>query len=159
MFDLVAAAKPDPVRAPASPTQPDGVLQRLRAAPENERREILLAHLQSTVSQVLQLDPGRTPDNRQGFSDMGMDSLTAMELRTKLQASLATSLPATLIFDYGTLDALADFLLRGKLDLERPTAGSDGREIDDWSATTREMIERMSEAEAEVLLEAKLLTL
>ena len=53
---------------------------------------------------------------------MGMDSLTAMEVRTKLQASLAVSLPATLAFDYGTLDALADFLLRGKLDQESPTA-------------------------------------
>jgi acyl transferase domain-containing protein/acyl carrier protein len=158
MFDLVAAAKPDPVRAPASPTQPDGVLQRLRAAPENERREILLAHLQSTVSQVLQLDPGRTPDNRQGFSDMGMDSLTAMELRTKLQASLATSLPATLIFDYGTLDALADSLLRDKID-QSPAAPVAAIPADNHRRVSQAFLAQMSEEEAEALLETKLMTL
>jgi NADP-dependent 3-hydroxy acid dehydrogenase YdfG/acyl carrier protein len=158
IFELVAS-RPHPEDADPAPPQSAAILERLRSAPENDRREILLAHLQSTIGRILGVDAGYMTDRQQGFFDMGMDSLTAMEVRSKLQASLAVSLPATLAFDYGTLDALADFLLRGKLDLERPTAGSYGREIDDRSATTREMIERMSEAEAEVLLEAKLLTL
>jgi acyl carrier protein len=123
-----------------------------------ERREILLAHLQSTVSQVLQLDPGRMPDNRQGFSDMGMDSLTAMELRTKLQASLATSLPVTLIFDFGTLDALADFLLRDKID-QSPAAAVAARPADHHRRVSQALLAQMSEEEAEALLETKLMTL
>src|SRR5439155_17682786 len=99
--------------------QPAGVLQELRDAPENDRREIMRSHLRATVGQGLGLEAGRAIDSRQGFFDMGMDSLTAMELRTRLQSSLAVSLPATLIFECGSLDALADFLLR-----EKPTASA-----------------------------------
>ena len=157
MFDLVAARRgsgPIPAAAPQS-----AILERLRGAPENERREILLSHVQSTVAQVLELDIGRIPDSRQGFFDMGMDSLTAMELRTKLQASLCVSLPATLVFDYGTPDALADFLLRDKLDGDAPAFVTGAREEDNRGLVTHEMLEQMSDEEAEALLEAKLLTL
>jgi SAM-dependent methyltransferase/acyl carrier protein len=158
MFETVAARLGSlPVR-PARPAEA-GVRARLRAAPEGERREILLAHLQSTVSDVLQLERGSVPDSQQGFFDMGMDSLTAMELRTKLQASLAVSLPATLVFDYGTLDALADFLLRDKLDQRAPATVAEAREPEDRGTSTQEMLERMSDGEVEVMLEAKLLTL
>ncbi len=158
LFDLVAMGH-RPIQAAAASSQPAEVLEHLRGAPESERREILLSHLQSTVSQVLGLEPGRTIDSRQGFFDMGMDSLTAMELRTKLQTSLAVSLPATLIFDCGTLDALADFLLRDKLDESASVSMAPTREVNGPDRVSQEMLERMSEEEAELLLEAKLKTL
>ncbi|MCB0082423.1 MAG: hypothetical protein KDE47_15895, partial [Caldilineaceae bacterium] len=39
------------------------------------------------------------------------DSLMAIELRNQLAKGLEAQLPATLIFDYSTLNLLADFLL------------------------------------------------
>jgi hypothetical protein len=90
---------------------------------------------------------------------MGMDSLTAMELRTKLQSSLAVGLPATLIFDCGTLDALADFLLRDKLDENVSVSVAPAFETSGPGRVSQDMLERMSEEEAELLLEAKLKTL
>nr|QEO74255.1 Beta-ketoacyl synthase [uncultured bacterium] len=158
MFDVVAS-QPRPIDLRAAPPPAAGILERLRDAAENERREILLSHLQSTVGQVLQLESGRTPDSQQGFFDMGMDSLTAMEVRTKLQASLAVSLPPTLVFDYGTLDALADFLLRDKLDGRTRASAAPARDAGDRHAATQDMLEHMSDEETEALLEAKLLTL
>ena len=157
MFDVVSAARA-PVHVAPAPLQPAGVLARLRDAPASGRRDILRSHLRTTLGQVLEMDGSRIPDQR-GFFDMGLDSLTAMELRTRLQGSLGMTLPATLAFDYGTLDALADFLLKSKLDPVAPAPVADVRSAEVPVVVSQEMLEQMSEAEAERLLEAKLLTL
>jgi acyl transferase domain-containing protein/NADPH:quinone reductase-like Zn-dependent oxidoreductase/acyl carrier protein len=124
---------------------------KLQAAPANQRRSRLLAHVREQAIKVLGLTPSHTIDPRQPLREMGLDSLMAVELRNALGASLKCSLPATLLFDYPTLDALVDFLAKELWPIEAPPIRSGVEEERAASAGTADLI-ALSEEEAETLL-------
>jgi polyketide synthase 12/myxalamid-type polyketide synthase MxaB len=59
-----------------------------------------------------------TIDPRQPLNELGLDSLMAVELRNALGAAVGETLPATLLFRYPTVDALASFLARDVLKVD-----------------------------------------
>jgi NAD(P)-dependent dehydrogenase (short-subunit alcohol dehydrogenase family) len=97
-------------------------------APPKKRRQLLLEYVRTQVASVLGLKPGQPVRDKQPLMEMGFDSLMALELRTRLQAGLATDrlLPATLVFDYGTVAALTEYLGRHVLGLELPGGSPTG---------------------------------
>jgi SAM-dependent methyltransferase/acyl carrier protein len=110
---------PPPAAAVAAPPH---LLQQLADALEDERRELLVTHIQATLAKVLGL-PSLPPTNL-GFTDLGMDSLMGIELRRTLERSLHLSLRSTLAFEYPTVEELADHLLTAGLAEQLPAAGS-----------------------------------
>ena len=71
-----------------------------------ERHSILAAHVRSLVGQVLRLPADRV-DSSRPLRTMGLDSLMGLELRNRLEAVTGLKLPATLIWNYSTVTALA----------------------------------------------------
>jgi acyl carrier protein len=109
-----SAVIPQLAQAPAGEVAQgqDGRLEQWKAAPESERRSLLTAHLHERALSVLGLDPATRLDLRAPLKDAGLDSLMAVELRNALVRSIGHSLPATLLFDYPSLDQLAAYLMK-----------------------------------------------
>ncbi|GAA2404741.1 hypothetical protein GCM10010191_10590 [Actinomadura vinacea] len=84
--------------------------RRLSALPEAEQSAALLEIVRSAAAFVLGHGGAADVPSNRPFSDLGFDSLTAIELRDRLDAETALRLPATLIFDYPTPAALAGHL-------------------------------------------------
>jgi myxalamid-type polyketide synthase MxaE and MxaD len=101
-------ARPDAAAAAARP-RAVALRTQLQAAPAEARRDQVLEHVRSEVASVLGLDPSRV-DVEQGLFDMGMDSLMAVDLKTRLEASVGQRLASTLTFNYPTVSALTAYL-------------------------------------------------
>ncbi|MEM7125064.1 MAG: amino acid adenylation domain-containing protein [Chloroflexota bacterium] len=84
--------------------------QRLEEASIEERSPILIQHLQRELGKILGIPTPEKIDMEQGLLDMGLDSLMAVEIRNRLGKSLEQRLPATLIFDYPTLNHLVRYI-------------------------------------------------
>ncbi|MFC4537079.1 type I polyketide synthase [Sphaerisporangium dianthi] len=84
--------------------------QRLAGLGEQERGRVLLDLVRTHVAAVRHDEPDAI-DMSRGFTEMGLDSLAAIELRNRLQTATGLRLPATLMFDYPNPGTLAAFLL------------------------------------------------
>jgi acyl carrier protein len=107
-----------PRRAVAGPaTGPSGVagpalVTRLGALSETDGRRLLAELVCGHVAAVLAHASADAVDESQAFSELGFDSLTAVELRNRLDLATGLRLPATLAFDHPSPAALVDHLYR-----------------------------------------------
>ncbi len=100
-----------PVEKAAAPVATNEFQQRLQAAQPAERPGLMVAHVRALVGRVLGLHSPEAIGLQQPLQELGMDSLMAVELRNAIGNAVGRELPATLLYDYPTVKALADFLL------------------------------------------------
>ena len=94
----------------ATAARPDTLAARLAGQSPEEQLRTLTALVATATAIVLAHPDPATLDTQRPFKDLGIDSLTALELRNTLTAQTGLMLPVTAIFDYPTPAALAGHL-------------------------------------------------
>ncbi|MFI0781131.1 SDR family NAD(P)-dependent oxidoreductase [Streptomyces sp. NPDC021212] len=118
---VLRALVPSPARPPAQDTRAVSWAERLAGLPAAEQDRVLGELVRAQVATVLAHPAPEAIELGRAFQELGFDSLTALDLRNRLNAATGTRIPATVIFDYPTPDALVGFL-REKLIATRDAA-------------------------------------
>jgi len=130
----VAAPKKEekPVLISHSSLLTSAFLAELADAPEDEQLEMLAEYFQEKIGKLLGFAPPNLPAKDQGFFEMGMESIQAMQLHSDIGDAFAVTLPDTALFDYPNIRELSAYLLKQIRfdDLQLPDTKSDK----DWNA-------------------------
>jgi len=133
------------------------VRQELEQAAPAARMDRLRAYLEREVALVLGVEPSGFIDRHQGFFDMGMESLTALELKSRLEKGIGCALPSTFSMNYPTVEMLAGYVAGQVLgwEIEEPLATAPATPSDVADVVSAE-IEKLSEDELAALLDSEL---
>ena len=116
------------VRTPARRAAAAGgptLAQQLAGTPAAGQDRLILELVRATAATALGYTTSQDINPDDGFLDLGFDSLTAIDLRNRLNTATGLRLPTTLVFDYPTPAALAGYLrsevvsdANGEIDLD-----------------------------------------
>ncbi len=99
------------VQPPEAPTPAvDDLSARLDAAKGRRRQTILVDAIRAEVAQLMGYTPADVDADRP-FGELGLDSVTAVDLVERMGRRLGLTLPGTALFDHPTPQALAGHLL------------------------------------------------
>ncbi|MER5650313.1 beta-ketoacyl synthase N-terminal-like domain-containing protein [Streptosporangium sp. NPDC002524] len=95
------------------PAEEAALAERLAGLDRDGREEVLLDLVRAHAAAVFRLDTPGTIGADHPLPDLGLDSLTAMELRNRLSRATGLPLRVALVFEHPTPRALARHLLAG----------------------------------------------
>jgi len=125
------------------------VLTELNQAAPGKRKKLLIEYLRERAMRVLALESTQPIDLKQPLSDLGLDSLMAVELRSVLSTDLGRSLPSTLVFDYPTLAALAGYLAEQVFEWEPAAIAEPANKVGEDLHSILDRIEALSDEDVE----------
>lgn len=131
--------KQDDAKAPVA----RDIVAELGAVLPVERGELIRDYLRELARQTLGYGKGEHIAIDQPLVDQGFDSLMSVDMRNRLNRALGRTLPASLLFDYPTLDRVARYLL------ETVIVFDDAPQVETPAATPEQLL-----AEIEALIAA-----
>jgi acyl carrier protein len=94
------------------PADDRSLAARLTSLDESGRAELIASIVRDLTVTVLGQEGPEEIDSEKAFSDLGFTSLTAVEFRNRLNYQTGLKLPVSIVYDYPTLSALAQYLLK-----------------------------------------------
>ncbi|MFF0457528.1 SDR family NAD(P)-dependent oxidoreductase [Nocardia africana] len=110
-----------PISAGGAAADDSPLARILLAAPEFQRAAIALDIVREHAAAVLGHDSARTIRPDLPFTDLGFDSVTGLELQNRLKRVTGVALPASLVFDHPTANAVAALLHARVTGIDRGT--------------------------------------
>ncbi|WUQ23231.1 SDR family NAD(P)-dependent oxidoreductase [Streptomyces sp. NBC_00236] len=138
--DLVLTEAGPVVRSRTKSADPAALVTRLAGLSTEDREQALLDLVRSHAAAVLGHSGAEAVPAERGFLDIGFDSLTALELRSRLGEVTGCRLAPTLIFDYPSAAELATHLRQALFGEDTPA--------DDLSAATADELFDILDGEA-----------
>lgn len=90
------------------------LVEQLREMPPQRQLQHIASYLQKVVVTALRLPADEAVDPRRSFREYGLTSLMAVEISNALGRALGAKFPATLLFSYPSVDALAQYLVKAE---------------------------------------------
>jgi len=87
------------------------LVSRLAELPAAERGPAVREVIAAQVAALLGYQQSEEVPMTRSFTDLGFDSVSAVDLRSRVNAAFGLALPASIVFDYANPAALADFVL------------------------------------------------
>jgi phthiocerol/phenolphthiocerol synthesis type-I polyketide synthase B len=115
----------------------------LRDADPARRRGLLVDHVTAQVVSAMGLASAQLLDPTAGFFQSGMDSLMSVTLQRALSDSLGETLPASVVFDYPTVEALSEYLATLLPEVAEAAEDDSADDYDDFSDD--ELLKELSE--------------
>ena len=123
------------------------------------RRQEVQDFVRMCAAQVMHLDPASQPGSRERFTELGMDSLMALQFQSLLADGfgLREQIPTTIALHTGTVEALTDQILQLTEDLSTERGSSTNFTAGSGALTSSVLkvddLERISDEEVAVLLD------
>ncbi|MGO8676239.1 MAG: SDR family NAD(P)-dependent oxidoreductase [Limisphaerales bacterium] len=117
--------------------------ERLASVAPNQRRGLVVQQIRRDAARVLGVESLESLPDKEPLTELGLDSLMAVELRNTLGVACGQSLPATLLFDYPTINVLADYLCEAVLDLK--TSDATGQEPPPTAPDAADVLDRIEQ--------------
>ncbi|MBI0381457.1 hypothetical protein JBE27_35645, partial [Streptomyces albiflaviniger] len=105
--DLLSVPARRTVRPSSDGAGESELWRRLAPLSADEQHDVLLSLVCTHVAEVLGHAGADSIEVGRAFKELGFDSLTAVELRNRLNTATGLRLPATLVFDYPTPEVIA----------------------------------------------------
>jgi acyl-CoA synthetase (AMP-forming)/AMP-acid ligase II/acyl carrier protein len=122
--------------------------ERLNNAPLRKHASILTAHIRQMTAALLGLD-ATDLDPDEPLRELGLDSISAVELTEQVGRDAGVSLSTSTIFDYPTMRALADYLVEAR---QPPETDPELKEGARPTNTADADLDGLSEEEIEAML-------